>query len=143
MPQGRGDLTEPFVCTLGETDGEVTASQPCVVRSREEERRIPEQTVFLFQLADYRWSGLGLLQCCRCLCLSKWLWTVFCTGPLNFSGAVDISICGNSFNAVCSLTQAMFHPSSRPFPWGRDDFLLWFVKCLLLCFGRLINMNVV
>lgn len=140
VPQRRGDLC----AAQRETDGEMTAWQPCVMRSRKEERRIPEQTVFLFQLDCHRWSGLGLLQCWRCLCLSKQLWTVFCMGPLNFPGAVDILVCGNSFSAVCSLTWVTSHASIRPFPWSREMifyYSLWNASRVLV--GLQQDMNLV
>lgn len=75
---------------------------------------------FHSSLVGHRWSRLGLLQCWRCLCLNKQLWTVFCMCPLNFPGAVDILVCGNNFSAMCGLAWVMFHASSRPFPWGRE-----------------------
>lgn len=122
----RGEiLPNPLCAAWGDTEAEGQPSSLVSWAAGRKKGGYLNRQYFCSSFYDHRWSGLRLLQCWTCLCLSKQLWAVFCMGPLNCPGAVDILICGNSFSAVCSLTWTMFHPSSKPFSMGqRDDFLL-------------------
>jgi len=83
VPQRLGGPVSPSVCSSGGNwwwgySQAALWHEEC--KGRREGSGVAEQAAFSFQLDNHRWSGPGLLQCWRHLCISKRRWSVFCMG---------------------------------------------------------------